>query len=257
MATAGMPEWEDNARSNYMYSLSYNDDKSLSDDGVPQASSAQTESDTATCPICFQDLDGDLREEGVTRARLDCEHKFCLSCIMKWSEKCRTCPYCRAAYCAIQILGTGSIISKLQLGEPMMKKDQIMLTHSIPTHMGGLNVADYAWGDSPWPMWQPPAATYIPPWAELREELANRRLATTKTTTMPMPSTWAVADVSYVVMEAKSAPWTALGVDRDFKVRQNHVMLSKGLKGKMPCISSPDFLALPFNIAHKTASPTI
>jgi hypothetical protein len=42
------------------------------------------------CPICYKELS--------TYIALDCEHKFCISCIYRWYETNNTCPSCRGEF---------------------------------------------------------------------------------------------------------------------------------------------------------------
>lgn len=44
------------------------------------------------CVICAESLNKNY-------CRLDCEHEFCLSCIMKHSRNTNTCPLCRSEFC--------------------------------------------------------------------------------------------------------------------------------------------------------------
>lgn len=43
-----------------------------------------------TCPVCFEDL-----TPGVEFCKLRCSHVFHTSCIDRWCETSKTCPYCR------------------------------------------------------------------------------------------------------------------------------------------------------------------
>lgn len=50
------------------------------------------------CPICFNDFDIDACGNCINFAVTNCNHKFCLSCMIRHSKRKYTCPICRGEF---------------------------------------------------------------------------------------------------------------------------------------------------------------